>query len=76
MLYRDVFEVGYGPLFDNFGMGTTIWSPLAGGLLTGKYNTGDLPEGSRYATTELPFLKAKIEEMFGAENREKSCAML
>jgi aryl-alcohol dehydrogenase-like predicted oxidoreductase len=49
MLHRDIFEVEYGPLYDHFGMGTTIWSPLAGGLLTGKYNNGDLPEGSRYA---------------------------
>ena len=46
MLVRDKLEVEYGELFDNFKMGTTIWSPLAGGILTGKYNNG-IPEDSR-----------------------------
>ncbi len=44
MLHRDRFEKDYAPIFKNFGMGTTIWSPLASGLLTGKYNDGD-PKG-------------------------------
>lgn len=44
---REKFEVEYGELFDNYGMGSTIWSPLAGGLLTGKYNDG-IPKDSRY----------------------------
>jgi len=35
---RDKMEVDYVRLFDIYGLGTTIWSPLAGGLLSGKYN--------------------------------------
>ena len=40
MLIRDKFEVEFRGLFKEFKMGTTIWSPLAGGILTGKYNDG------------------------------------
>lgn len=39
-------EVDLAPLFDKVGYGTTIWSPLAGGLLTGKYNNS-IPSESR-----------------------------
>ncbi len=46
MFYRHRFEVGYARLFKDYGYGSTIWSPLASGLLTGKYNDG-IPEGSR-----------------------------
>ncbi|KAI1136874.1 Aldo/keto reductase [Hypoxylon sp. FL0543] len=46
--HRQRFEVEYAPLYEKFGYGTTIWSPLASGLLTGKYNNG-IPEGSRLA---------------------------
>ena len=46
MLCRDRVEVEYAPLYKEIGLGTTIWSPLASGVLTGKYNDG-VPEGSR-----------------------------
>lgn len=46
--HRERFEKEYAPLFQQFQYGTTIWSPLASGLLTGKYNDG-IPEGSRYS---------------------------
>lgn len=46
--HRERFEVEYAPLFDRYQYGTTIWSPLASGLLTGKYNDG-VPEDSRFA---------------------------
>jgi len=49
MLHRQRFEGEYAILFENFKHGTTIWSPLAGGLLTGKYNDGSKPEGTRFA---------------------------
>lgn len=45
--HRERFEVEYAPLYDQFKYGTTIWSPLASGLLTGKYNDG-IPKGSRF----------------------------
>ncbi|RKP13871.1 NADP-dependent oxidoreductase domain-containing protein [Piptocephalis cylindrospora] len=46
MFQRKRVEVEYAPLYKNPGLGTTIWSPLASGLLTGKYNDG-IPEGTR-----------------------------
>jgi len=46
MFERDRFEKEYARLYALMGLGTTIWSPLASGLLTGKYNNG-LPEGTR-----------------------------
>lgn len=51
-------EVDFYTLFKNIGMGTTIWSPLASGLLTGKYNNG-VPEGSRLALEGFDWLKDK-----------------
>ena len=48
MLVRDKFENEYRFLFTEYKYGTTIWSPLAGGILTGKYNDGVIPAGSRY----------------------------
>jgi len=46
MFTRERFEVEYAPLYEQLGYGTTIWSPLASGLLSGKYNDG-IPEDSR-----------------------------
>ena len=56
MLHRNFMERDYLPLFENFGMGTTIWSPLASGLLSGKYNDG-IPKGSRFALEGFDWLK-------------------
>jgi voltage-dependent potassium channel beta subunit len=53
---RQKVEVDYHTIFSNIGMGTTIWSPLASGLLTGKYNDG-IPEGSRLALEGFEWLK-------------------
>ncbi len=46
LLERKKLETDYLPLFKNYGLGTTIWSPLASGFLTGKYQKG-IPEKSR-----------------------------
>src|SRR5512137_825777 len=46
LLHRDRVENEYLPLYRDLGLGTTIWSPLASGLLTGKYNDG-VPAGTR-----------------------------
>jgi aryl-alcohol dehydrogenase-like predicted oxidoreductase len=46
-------EKWYRPVFEDYRYGTTIWSPLAGGILTGKYNDGNLPEGSRYKESKF-----------------------
>lgn len=76
MLYREKFEVEYGPLYDSFGMGTTIWSPLAQGVLTGKYNDGSIPEGSRFFENENQMLANFFNGLFGAEKREKTLETL
>jgi voltage-dependent potassium channel beta subunit len=48
LLHRRRVELEYAPLYAELGMGITVWSPLASGLLTGKYDRG-LPDGSRLA---------------------------
>lgn len=53
---RQKMEVDYLPIFNNLGMGTTVWSPLASGLLTGKYNEG-VPDGSRLTLEGYEWLK-------------------
>ena len=50
MLTRDRIERDYAPLFERYGYGITIWSPLASGILSGKYNGNKIPEGSRMDT--------------------------
>lgn len=56
MLYRHRFELEYVRLFKDYGYGATIWSPLASGLLTGKYNNG-IPAGSRGSLTGMDWLR-------------------
>jgi len=56
LLERDKVENEYLTIFNTVGMGTTIWSPLASGLLTGKYNDG-IPENSRFALEGFDWLK-------------------
>jgi voltage-dependent potassium channel beta subunit len=58
MFNREKIENEYLQIFKNIGLGTTIWSPLAAGLLTGKYNAG-IPEGSRLAIEGFDWLKEK-----------------
>ncbi|MEI6266235.1 MAG: aldo/keto reductase [Sphingobacteriia bacterium] len=65
---RDKLENDFLQVFKNVGLGTTIWSPLASGLLTGKYNNG-IPADSRLAVEGFDWLKertyveAKIEKV-------------
>lgn len=60
MLVRDNFEKNFRRLFSEYRYGTTIWSPLAGGILSGKYNEGVVPEGSRYSTHQLDSIWVKF----------------
>lgn len=52
-LMRENFEKNLRSTYENYKYGTTIWSPLAGGILTGKYNDGEIPEGTRYKDNEF-----------------------
>src|SRR5829696_1155222 len=58
ILEREKIEKDYVDIFRTVGMGTTIWSPLASGLLTGKYNNG-IPENSRFALEGFDWLVKK-----------------
>lgn len=56
---RHKMENDYLEVFKNVGLGTTIWSPLASGLLTGKYNNG-IPDGSRISLPGFEWLKDSV----------------
>jgi voltage-dependent potassium channel beta subunit len=58
MFNREKIEKEFLQIFKTVGLGTTIWSPLASGLLTGKYNDG-IPEGSRLSISGFEWLKEK-----------------
>jgi len=60
MLHRERVEVEYADLYDDIGLGTTIWSPLASGILTGKYNDG-VPTGSRMDLENYQWLRPQVE---------------
>ncbi len=64
MVHRERVEKEYLPLYREIGLGTTTWSPLASGLLTGKYNDG-IPKGSRGALKGYEWLRT---EVFKPEN--------
>ncbi|MGD0688271.1 MAG: aldo/keto reductase [Candidatus Bathyarchaeia archaeon] len=59
MLHRDRVEKEYLPLYREIGLGTTIWSPLASGLLSGKYNEG-IPAGTRGSLQGYEWLREYI----------------
>ncbi len=74
MFHRQRVEVEYAPLYRQFGLGTTIWSPLASGLLSGKYNQG-IPEGSRLDMKGFDWLREKYESEEGRRKIEKVCEL-
>lgn len=56
-------EQEYAPLYDDpIGIGLTTWSPLASGLLTGKYSEGSIPDGSRAALDGYGWLKDRVTD--------------
>ena len=61
LLHRDRVEKEYARLYDDIGLGTTIWSPLASGLLTGKYNDG-IPPGSRGTVKGYEWLAERLSD--------------
>lgn len=58
MFHREKFEVEYSQIYKTVGMGTTIWSPLASGVLTDKY-IKEFPEGTRLGIKGLEWLKER-----------------
>lgn len=61
ILTRDRVEKEYKRLYEDIGLGTTIWSPLASGLLTGKYLNG-VPEGSRATLPGYEWLRKMLTD--------------
>lgn len=59
MLHRDRVEKEYAPLYREIGLGTTIWSPLASGLLSGKYNNG-IPTNTRASLKGYEWLRQYV----------------
>ena len=62
ILHRDKFENEYKNIFKKYNIGTTIWSPLASGILTGKYNNG-IPNNSRFKVKGYEWLADSIDEI-------------
>ncbi len=60
MLHRERVEKEYARLYGAIGLGTTIWSPLASGLLTGKYDDGVGPAGGRANVKGLEWLRDRL----------------
>jgi len=70
MFHRQRVEVEYAPLYEEIGLGTTIWSPLASGLLTGKYNQG-FPEGTRASLEGYEWLHKHFVDEEAIRNIQK-----
>jgi aryl-alcohol dehydrogenase-like predicted oxidoreductase len=70
MFHRDRVEREYARLYREVGLGTTIWSPLAGGLLTGKYNQG-IPGGTRANLPGYEWVKEEFESIEAKGNIKK-----
>ena len=73
LLDRGRFEVEYEPIFKKYGMGTTTWSPLASGALTGKYLNG-IPKGSRASLKGYEWLRKHMLESDRGQERMKRVA--
>jgi voltage-dependent potassium channel beta subunit len=71
LLHRERLEVEYASLYEGPGLGTTVWSPLASGFLTGKYNDG-IPKGSRLDLEGCGWLRDRLESAEGKRIVETS----
>ena len=60
LIHREKVEKEFAPLYKSMKLGLTIWSPLASGILTGKYLNG-IPEGSRASIPSLGYIKEEVE---------------
>jgi len=70
LFIRKRVEDEYARLYEDIGLGTTIWSPLASGLLTGKYNNG-IPADSRGALPGYEWLKEALSDQTRIEKVRK-----
>ena len=70
LFHRERVELEYAPLYERFGLGTTIWSPLASGLLTGKYNEG-VPDDARINLPGYEWMKRRFGSPEGKARLEQ-----
>lgn len=75
MFNREKVERDYLPLYREYGMGTTIWSPLCSGILSGKYQ-GGIPKDSRMAQPGYEWLKKRLESEVGKDRIKKTNALI
>ena len=75
MFHREKVESEFKPLYENIGLGTTIWSPLASGLLTGKYNDG-IPDDSRLSMDQYSWLKETLLDSEEGKSRLRKVGRL
>lgn len=68
---RQKVEADYAPIYDNYGLGTTIWSPLASGILTGKYNAA-IPDNSRMTLPGYEWLRDMLASEGGQDKLAKT----
>ena len=61
LFHRRKVEDEFAPLYEHIGLGLTTWSPLASGLLTGKYRSG-IPAGTRGAMETMAFLREQLTD--------------
>ncbi|KAK2988457.1 hypothetical protein RJ640_007487 [Escallonia rubra] len=64
--YTILVEAEYVPLYNNYGIGLPTWSPLASGVLTGKYNKGTIPSDSRFALENYKKSEAESKLFVGS----------
>ncbi len=64
LLHRKRVEEEYARLYEDMGLGLTTWSPLASGLLTGKYQAG-IPAGSRGSLPSMAWMQEKLQDPQG-----------
>ena len=74
-MIREHVESAYTHLFEKYGLGTTVWSPLGGGILTGKYNDANIPEGSRFDVSDM-LKDFSWNKYIGDDKRDKTIALL
>lgn len=71
MLHRAKVEVEFDQIYKTVGLGTTIWSPLASGVLTGKYNQNKDPKNTRLNMEGMDWLKKTVLEKENIKKAEK-----
>ncbi len=71
---REKVEADYAPIYDTYGLGTTIWSPLASGILTGKYNAA-IPNDSRMTLPGYEWLRDMLMSDAGQQKLVKTRAL-